>query len=213
MLRKLQILGEHKEQIPNQATIVLGAENYFFLDRWPLKEDGYNCCKEQCPRYGNVTRDVQRCMLDLSFGILEVSAHVMSKFVKFLLMRNVICCHSVSCCHLVMYPYNRWIVFTLRIRAKIGFTFHARTLSWNFVQKNLNYVTLCTIIMKAWKVYLITLKYTMMIYDYDSILLLSVPLETTLVVSSFAILLIDGCYVVCKLTALFGPLIDSRVRM
>jgi hypothetical protein len=25
--------------------------------------------------------------------------------------------------------------------------------------------------------------------------------------------LIDGCYVVCKLTALFGPLIDSRVRM
>jgi hypothetical protein len=151
-------------------------------------------------------------MLDFSFGILEVSAHVMSKFVKFLLMRNVICCHSVSCCHLVMYPHNSWRVFILRMRAKIGFTFHARTLSWNFVQKNLNYVTVCTIIMNVWKVYLITLKYTMMIYDYDSCYFLY-HLKQHLWSLALLFLWTDGCYVVCELTALFGPLIDSRVRM
>jgi hypothetical protein len=43
----------------------------------------------------------------------------------------------------------------------------------------------------------------MMNYDYDIKMLLGVPLESTLVVSSFAISLTNDCYRVCNLPAFF----------
>jgi hypothetical protein len=45
MPRRLRILGEHKEHVPNQATI-LDAENALFVDWKDLKMDGYNRCRE-----------------------------------------------------------------------------------------------------------------------------------------------------------------------
>jgi hypothetical protein len=64
-------------------------------------------------------------------------------------------------------------------------------------------LTLCTIISKACEGFLRILKYMMMNYDYDIKMLLGVPLESTLVVSSFAISLTNDCYRVCNLPAFF----------